>query len=140
MNNGLLWPLTTLWGDLSLHRPLVELRSPTDAITALEDKMAEYMAGGTTLAWLIDPANRRVLVHRQGSDIEELDSPTSISGPSVGGLFDWSWKRFGGVAGERPGDAGHGARYQTAAAGGSRTIGTTIAQGRSTARGSRYRS
>lgn len=42
--------------------------------------MAEYMACGTTLAWLIDPANRRVLVYRQGSDVEELDSPMSISG------------------------------------------------------------
>ena len=59
---------------------VVELRSPTDPITALKNKMAEYMVCGTTLAWLIDPANQRVLVYRQGSDIEELDSPKSISG------------------------------------------------------------
>ena len=57
-----------------------ELRSPRDSIAALKDKMAEYMACGTTLAWLIDPANRKVLVYREGSDIEELDSPMSISG------------------------------------------------------------
>ncbi|MDE0177996.1 MAG: Uma2 family endonuclease [Gammaproteobacteria bacterium] len=59
---------------------VAELRSPTDSIAALKNKMGEYMACGTTLAWLIDPANRKVWVYRQGSDIEELDSPTSISG------------------------------------------------------------
>ncbi|MDE0422854.1 MAG: Uma2 family endonuclease [Gammaproteobacteria bacterium] len=59
---------------------VVELRSPTDSVAALKKKMAEYMACGTTLAWLIDPANRKVRVYRRGSDIEELDSPTSISG------------------------------------------------------------
>lgn len=59
---------------------VVELRSPTDPIVALKNKMAEYIGCGTTLAWLIDPANRRVFVYRQGSDPEELHSPQSISG------------------------------------------------------------
>lgn len=62
---------------------VIELRSPTDTFAALKNKMAEYMACGTALAWLIDPANRRVLVYRQGSDPEELDSPTSLSGDPV---------------------------------------------------------
>ena len=59
---------------------VVELRSPTDALAPLKNKMAEYVACGVMLAWLIDPANRRVLVYRQGADPEELNSPTSISG------------------------------------------------------------
>lgn len=59
---------------------VIELRSPTDLIAPLKNKMAEYMECGATLAWLIDPANRKVLVYRQGSGTEELDSPTSVSG------------------------------------------------------------
>lgn len=59
---------------------VIELRSPTDLIAALKNKMAQYVACGASLGWLIDPANRRVLVYRPGSDTEELDSPTSVSG------------------------------------------------------------
>ncbi len=59
---------------------VIELRSPTDGLTALHAKMAEYVANGATLGWLIDPANRRVFVYRPGSDAEALDSPTNVSG------------------------------------------------------------
>lgn len=76
---------------------VVELRSPTDPIATLKNKMAEYLACGATLAWLIDPANRRVLVYRQGSAVEALDSPTSISGdPPLEGFrltFQEIWPR-----------------------------------------------
>ena len=76
---------------------VVELRSPTDPIATLKNKMAEYMACGATLAWLIDPTNRRVLVYRQGSALEALDSPTSISGdPPLEGFrltFQEIWPR-----------------------------------------------
>ena len=66
---------------------VIELRSPTDPIAALKNKTAEYVECGASLAWLIDPASRRVLVYRPGSDAEELDSPTSVSGdPSLQGF------------------------------------------------------
>ena len=34
---------------------VIELRSPSDTINVLHDKMQEYMANGSSLGWLIDP-------------------------------------------------------------------------------------
>ena len=62
---------------------VIELRSPTDRLTALQVKMAEYLANGSALGWLIDPANRRVFVYQAGADVEELDSPVSVAGDPV---------------------------------------------------------
>ena len=59
---------------------VIELRSPADRLPALQDKMAEYMASGASLGWLIDPLNRGVFVYRPGLDVERLDQPVSLSG------------------------------------------------------------
>lgn len=59
---------------------VIELRSPADRLPALQDKMAEYMASGASLGWLIDPLNREVFVYRPGLDVERLDQPESLSG------------------------------------------------------------
>ena len=59
---------------------VIELRSPTDRLARLQDKMAEYMANGTQLGWLIDPLNKRVYVYRPDADIETLDAPEQVSG------------------------------------------------------------
>lgn len=59
---------------------VIELRSPADRLPALQDKMAEYMANGASLGWLIDPSNREVFVYRPGLDVERLDQPESLSG------------------------------------------------------------
>lgn len=61
----------------------MELRSPTDGLAALQDKMVEYMANGAELGWLIDPLNRQVFVYRPGSDVELLDAPDGVSGHPV---------------------------------------------------------
>ena len=39
---------------------VVELRSPTDSLSVLQDKMQEYLDNGARLGWLIDPEVRRV--------------------------------------------------------------------------------
>lgn len=59
---------------------VIELRSATDPLPQLKAKMAEYLACGAVLGWLIDPANRQVVVYRPQLPAEELDSPTSVSG------------------------------------------------------------
>ena len=46
----------------------------------LQTKMAEYMANGAQLGWLIDPYKKRVYVYRPGEPVEILENPTSISG------------------------------------------------------------
>ena len=62
---------------------VIELRSPADRLPALQDKMAEYMANGASLGWLIDPLNREVFVYRPGLDVERLDQPENLSGHPV---------------------------------------------------------
>ncbi len=59
---------------------VIELRSATDPLPPPRAKMSEYIACGSALGWLIDPANREVVVYRPELAAEELDSPTSVSG------------------------------------------------------------
>ncbi|MBN4006092.1 Uma2 family endonuclease [Nostoc sp. LPT] len=62
---------------------VVELRSRTDSLKELQDKMQEYIENGTQLGWLIDRKNKRVEIYRPGKDVEVLDNPTSLSGENV---------------------------------------------------------
>ena len=59
---------------------VVELRSPSDALGALQSKMREYLDNGIRLGWLIDADGRRVYVYRPGSPAEELVGAETISG------------------------------------------------------------
>jgi len=62
---------------------VAELKSPSDRLADLRDKMVEYIANGTRLGWLIDPERRRVYVYRSGAAVAELDNPTTLSGDPV---------------------------------------------------------
>jgi Uma2 family endonuclease len=60
-----------------------EIRSPSDAIATLRAKMADYLAQGVRLGWLIDPETRTVEIHRPGREPETLAAPKEISGEDV---------------------------------------------------------
>lgn len=62
---------------------VAEVRSPSDALAELRAKMAEYVAQGVRLGWLIDPLTRTVEVHRPGRDPEILAGPATLSGEGV---------------------------------------------------------
>ena len=62
---------------------VVELRSPSDRLHGLQDKMAEWIANGVELGWLIDPGSRHVYVYRPGTPVERHDNPDTISGDPV---------------------------------------------------------
>ena len=62
---------------------VVELRSPSDGLSGLQDKMVEYAANGVRLGWLIDPRNRRAFVYRPESEVEEVAEPEWLSGEDV---------------------------------------------------------
>ncbi|AVH69807.1 Uma2 family endonuclease [Nostoc sp. 'Lobaria pulmonaria (5183) cyanobiont'] len=62
---------------------VVELRSRTDSLKELQEKMQEYIENGTQLGWLIDRKNNRVEIYRPGKDVEVLDNPASLSGENV---------------------------------------------------------
>lgn len=62
---------------------VVELRSPSDDVKTVREKMHEYMDNGTRLGWLINPQTRQVEIYRQGCDVEVCDNPATISGEDV---------------------------------------------------------
>ncbi|MCT7973461.1 Uma2 family endonuclease [Laspinema olomoucense] len=62
---------------------VVELRSASDSLKELQDKMLEYLENGVRLGWLIDRQNLRVEVYRPGPDVEIIDSPETLSGEDV---------------------------------------------------------
>jgi Uma2 family endonuclease len=62
---------------------VIELRSPTDSLPAVQAKMQEYMANGAMLGWLIDPILHRVSIYRPGLAAEVLDNPETLSGDPI---------------------------------------------------------
>ena len=60
-----------------------EVMSPTNTLTELQVKMAEYIANGAQLGWLIDPYETRVYVYRSGQAVKCLENPNTISGDPV---------------------------------------------------------
>jgi len=63
---------------------VVELRSPSDSLKTLQDKMQEYIIdNGARLGWLLNPQDQQVEIYRQGQDKEVLSNPTSLPGEGV---------------------------------------------------------
>lgn len=62
---------------------VAELRSPSDTVAGLQEKMREYMLNGARLGWLIDPFSRRAWVYRPNQPVEELENPETLSGEAV---------------------------------------------------------
>lgn len=58
---------------------VVEVRSETDRLSELRDKMEEYADEGVRLGWLIDPIERRVEIYRPGQVPTTLNNPTHVS-------------------------------------------------------------
>jgi Uma2 family endonuclease len=62
---------------------VIELRSKTDRLKPLQDKMQEYLASGLSLGWLINPQDGQVEIYRQDKPVEILAMPTVLSGEEV---------------------------------------------------------
>lgn len=62
---------------------VIELRSPSDRLEDLQDKMLEYLDNGLALGWLIDPEDRRVYLYRPPGQVERLENPSEISGEQI---------------------------------------------------------
>ena len=59
---------------------VIELRSHSDSLSRLQNKMQEYIENGALLTWLIDPLKRRVCIYRPDHAIEVLEDPETVSG------------------------------------------------------------
>ncbi|GAC1457271.1 MAG: Uma2 family endonuclease [Chamaesiphon sp.] len=59
---------------------VVELRSPSDNLQPVKDKLQEYIDNGASLGWLIDRKNRKVYIYIPQQEVECLDNPSTLSG------------------------------------------------------------
>jgi Uma2 family endonuclease len=62
---------------------VIELRSPSDYLGDVQEKMTEYIENGVRLGWLIDPIERKVHIYRANGETEILENPEKISGENV---------------------------------------------------------
>jgi len=62
---------------------VIELRSPTDEVADLQDKMQEYRANGAQLGWLLVPETHDVYIYRPDTEPEYLQDPDQISGEPI---------------------------------------------------------
>ncbi|GAB4276469.1 MAG: Uma2 family endonuclease [Oscillatoriaceae cyanobacterium] len=62
---------------------VIELRSATDDLQLLQDKMREYLDAGVRLGWLINPQDQQVEIYRLGKEVEVRNLPTELSGEDI---------------------------------------------------------
>ncbi len=62
---------------------VTELRSASDTLKSLQEKMQEYFENGAQLGWLVDPFQRRVYVHRAGIAVEVLSDVENVSADPI---------------------------------------------------------
>ena len=87
------WLRRDRWDALSLEQQekaapvcpefVVELMSPSDRLSTVQEKMEEYIANGAQLGWLIDPYNKIVYLYRPGLPMQCLENPATITGDPV---------------------------------------------------------
>ncbi|MBY0372901.1 MAG: Uma2 family endonuclease [Bryobacteraceae bacterium] len=59
---------------------VIELRSATDSAAQLDLKMEMWIANGTQLGWLIDPAKKAVAIYRPGERVQVLKNADQVKG------------------------------------------------------------
>ncbi|RCJ18353.1 hypothetical protein A6S26_28920 [Nostoc sp. ATCC 43529] len=62
---------------------VLELRSDSDCLQRLQNKMREYRDNGAKLGCLIDLKTLKVEIYRPKQQVEVLESPATVSGKDV---------------------------------------------------------
>lgn len=76
---------------------VIEVRSSSDALKPLQEKMEEYMENGAQLGFLIDPAQQKAWIYRQNNSPELVeDFSGSLSGENVMPGFELPLSAFRG--------------------------------------------
>jgi Uma2 family endonuclease len=73
---------------------VIELRSATDNLKPLQEKLAEYRRLGVRLGLLINPQSQQVEVYRPGQDVMVLEAPSAIDCGEVMPGFALSMSRI----------------------------------------------
>jgi Uma2 family endonuclease len=62
---------------------VIEIRSPTDNLITLQEKMQEYIANGAEMGLLLDTEQRRVYIYKPDEQVQEVENPEKIICDSV---------------------------------------------------------
>jgi len=62
---------------------VLELRSPSDSLSFLQDKMDEYISNGAGLGFLLDAKEKRAYVYQAAQSTKALDNTRTVSGDPV---------------------------------------------------------
>ncbi|MBT9313609.1 Uma2 family endonuclease [Leptothoe kymatousa] len=73
---------------------VIELRSRTDSLKTLQDKMQEYMESGVRLGWLVNPQNQQVEIYRPNQANVTHPLPHTLTGEDVLPGFETTIDRF----------------------------------------------
>jgi Uma2 family endonuclease len=58
---------------------VVEVLSPDDRMSRMREKLRDYFSAGVRVVWVVDPASRRVLIHRSLTDLTDLDDRQALT-------------------------------------------------------------
>lgn len=61
----------------------VEVVSPSNAATEIQEKVLEYLVAGTRLVWVVDPRTRSVTVYRSRDQVRVLTGGDELDGADV---------------------------------------------------------
>jgi Uma2 family endonuclease len=61
---------------------VIEVRSETDRLIPLQEKMQMWLTNGAELAWLVDPSRKVVEIYRPGHASEVLEGGSAVEGES----------------------------------------------------------
>jgi Uma2 family endonuclease len=73
---------------------VAELRSDTDTLKELMEKMEEYIENGVRLGWLIDAKNEKVYIYRLENGNSEQDFDKNLSGETVLPKFELNLRKI----------------------------------------------
>ena len=62
---------------------VVELRSESDRLVTLQEKLQSYVDNGVRLGWLVDPLMKQVHIYRPSQVPEVITNPECISGEQI---------------------------------------------------------
>jgi Uma2 family endonuclease len=73
---------------------VIEIRSKTDSLSGLQEKMQEYIEQGVQLGWLIDRKNRCAYVYRVDGSITQFPGNATLAGEDIVPGFTLALDRF----------------------------------------------
>lgn len=62
---------------------VIEIRSKSDSLEGLKEKMQEYIENGVKLGWLVDRRHQNALVYRSDGSITQYPATATLTGENV---------------------------------------------------------